>query len=102
MPAKDVTATPRDKIETAVKRYLAGESAAVLAKFYGISRPQMYNWINKVKGELLERSRKQSIVPGQHDKVDRTTLAVELAALKAENERLRRRLFEEMVAAGKL
>lgn len=102
MPAKNVTKVSHEKIEEAVKRYLAGESAAVLAKYYKISRPGFYLWIKKVQAEMLDKAKHANMTPASLEKSDRVTMRVEIGALKAENERLKRKLFEMMIETGKL
>lgn len=48
------TYNTQEAIEQACKRYVAGESVAVLAKYYGVSLPAVYVWINKYKARKLE------------------------------------------------
>jgi hypothetical protein len=56
MPAKNHTKHPQHVIDAAVKRHLDGESAAILAKYYGMSRPGFYLWVKKYKTARLEEA----------------------------------------------
>lgn len=96
------TKTPQDKIKQAVKRYLAGEPAAELAKEYKVSRPGFYLWIKKHKEELVELAKRSNMSAESIDKSDKINTAIENQALKAEVVRLKQKLFELMDAAGKL
>lgn len=43
------TVTPQHLIDEACQRYLDGDQVPVLAKYYAVSEPTIYNWIAKNK-----------------------------------------------------
>ena len=93
---------PRDRAEEAVKRYLGGESVKVLAKYYDVSSPAIYQWIVKYKNQIVEKAKKANMSSEGIDKSEKISLAVENQALKSEVQRLKQKLFELMVDSGKL
>lgn len=102
MPAKNHTKRPSSQIEEAVKRFMAGESAGVLAKFYRVSKPALYNWVSKYKRESLATAERKEMTPEQLKHVDRQQLVIENLALKEENAKLRNKVVSLMIRAGDL
>lgn len=102
MPRKNQTKRPAHVIEEAVKRHLAGESATVLSKYYKISKPGFYLWVQKYKDELLEKSKHQGMNPYDAEISDKRTLIAEIQALKQEVTKLRNRLVDNLVKHGEL
>ena len=102
MPKKNQTKRPQHVIEEAVKRHLAGESAAVLAKYYKVSKPGFYLWVQKYKADLLERSKHAGMDPHDAEMSDKRTLIAEIQALKQEVQKLRNRLVDNLVKHGEL
>lgn len=100
MPAKNTTKRPAHEIDTAVKRFMAGESARVLAKFYKVSRPALYNWVSKYKRQTLADADRKEKTPDQLKQVDRQQLVTENMALKEENAKLRHKVVALMIKAG--
>jgi hypothetical protein len=101
MPAKGKTTRPQSVIDEAVKRHMAGESAAVLAKFYKISKPGFYLWVSKYKAAMLEKSKTQGMTPHDAEVSDKRTLIVEIQALKQENRKLREIVLDSMLKTDK-
>lgn len=99
---KQKTKTPEDKIEQAVKRYLAGEPASTLAKEHKISRPGFYLWINKYKEQQVASAKRSNMSAGSIDKSQKVEMAIENNALKAEVKDLKQKLFELMLSTGRL
>lgn len=97
MPIKNATKRPQHVIDEAVKRYMAGEQASTLAKYYKVSKPGLYLWIQKYKRELLEKSGKRDISPEDAELTEKRVLIAELQALKLENKKLRDRVVDMMV-----
>jgi transposase len=102
MPAKNQTKHPQHVIEAAVKRHLDGESVAVLAKYYKISRAAFYNWITKVKKDMLLVSDRKGMSPKEVELMDSRARMVELEHLRLENRKLKDKVFEMMVRHGEL
>jgi transposase len=102
MPRKNSTKTPPDQIDEAVKRYMAGESVAVLAKRYKISKPGFYLWVQKYKQALLEQAERKDLKPKDAALVDKRVLIAEIQALKLENQKLRNKVVSLMVKHGEL
>ncbi len=102
MPAKGKTIRPQHTIDEAVKRYLAGESAAVLAKYYKISKPGFYLWVAKYKQELLKNADRAHMSPKDADLVDKRVLLTELEAMRVENRKLRDKVVTLMMKAGEM
>ena len=104
MPIKPKT--PQHVIDEAVKRYLAGEQVAVLAKYYKISKPGFYLWVAKYKKEHASTPSTKTIgFDGYKDlsKVtDKATLLAEINMLRDENRKLRDRLLTSMIRSGEI
>jgi transposase len=100
MPAKNATKRPQHVIDEAVKRFMAGESAHVLAKYYKVSRPGLYNWVHKYKLESLANAERKDMSPDQLKQIDRQQLVAENMALKEENSKLRHKVVALMIKAG--
>lgn len=91
-------ATRSDKeIEKAVERYLKGENVNSLAKQYGISRAGLYLWIKKAREAATEKSRLDAIGVKGAETETRISKDLELKALREDNARLRKALFDLMI-----
>ena len=86
----------------AVKRHMAGESVAVLAKYYKISKPGFYLWVAKYKQALLESADRKALTPADAALTDKRVLIAEIQALKLENAKLRNKVVSLMVKHGEL
>ena len=102
MPAKNVTKRPQHVIDEAVKRHMAGESAAVLAKLYKISKPGFYLWVKKYKEAMLDRAKRGDMTPQDAETADKRTLIAEIQELKIENRKLRDKLVTLMLKSGEI
>lgn len=102
MPLKNMTKTPQEKIERAVKRYLQGEPATKVAKDMGISRPGFYAWINKYKAEQIKQARDANLSADTIDKFAKVDLTIENQELKKQVMKLKQQLFELMLKTDQL
>jgi transposase-like protein len=103
VPLKNMTKTPPDRIEKAVKRYLQGnESASALAKEFNVSRPGFYAWINKYKAAMVEQARKSNMSAGTIDKFQKVDLTIENQDLKKQVMELKEKLFNLMLDTNRL
>ena len=100
MPAKNHTRHPQDVIDTAVKRYFDGESAAVLAKYYGMSKPGFYLWVKKARDAILEKSMRVDMTPQAKETAELRDLMLQVQAERAENLKLKRLCCELMLKVG--
>lgn len=100
MPKKHDTKRPQHEIDTAVKRFLDGESAAVLAKLYKISKAGFYLWVKRYKANILETSKRSGMNPRDVEISDKRTLVTEVEALRLENRKLRDKVVSLMMKAG--
>lgn len=88
---------PQKEIDKAVERYLKGEDVDSLARQYGVSRAGMYLWIKKAKAAATTSARLAEIGPKGIETEKRISKDLELKALREDNERLRKALFDLMV-----
>lgn len=102
MPLKNMTKTPQDRIERAVKRYLQGEPASSLAKEFKVSRPGFYAWINKYKALMVEQARTSNMSAGTIDKFQKVDLTIENQDLKKQVMELKEKLFNLMLDTNRL
>jgi hypothetical protein len=102
MPIKGKTTRPQHIIDEAVKRFMNGEQAVVLAKHYKISKPGFYLWVKKYKEDLLKSSRTGDMTPADAATADKRTLIAEVQALKLENQKLRNKVVSLMIKSGDL
>jgi hypothetical protein len=102
MPPKGKTTRPQHVIDEAVKRRMAGESVAVLAKYYKISRPGFYLWVKKYKEQLLEKSKHNGMSTHDAEVSDKRTLIAEVQALRLENQKLRNKVVSLMIKSGEM
>jgi transposase len=102
MPPKGKTTRPQSQIDEAVKRFMNGEQAVVLAKHYKISKPGFYLWVKKYKEELLRTSKTGDMTPHQAELSDKRTLIAEVQALKLENQKLRNKVVSLMIKSGEM
>lgn len=102
MPKKNDTKRPQHVIDEAVRRHMAGESAAVLAKFYKISKPGFYLWVKKYKEQLLAQNAREGLTPKEAELTDKRVLIAENQALKLEVRKLRDKVVSMMIKAGEL
>ena len=100
MPAKNVTRHPQNIIDVAVKRHLNGESVAVLAKYYGMSRPGFYLWVKKFKDQVITNSMRADMSLQGQELADVGDLKLQVQAERAENLRLKRLCCELMLKTG--
>lgn len=92
----------RDAIEKAVKRYMAGEQVTALAKEFKVSVPGLYLWIKKAKEQAAEHAKYDGMGTGAKAQDQVLKDRMSLAALRAENEKLKKALFNLMLETGKL
>jgi transposase-like protein len=98
MPRKSETKRPAKTVTKAVKRHLeGGESVVALARECDVSRATFYNWVTNYRTQLIEANAKAGMSPASVEKADRLTLAAELAQLRLENARLKKKLFEVLL-----
>lgn len=104
MPARNVTKTPQHKIEECVKRKLAGESVATLAKYYKVSRPAVYLWLAKSQREALAKGTNhgRELSPKDAETADKRVLIEEHRLLKLENQKLRDKVMELLFKTGEI
>lgn len=102
MPIKGKTTRPQHEIDTAVKRFMNGEQAVVLAKHYKISKPGFYLWVKKYKEELLKNERRGDLSAKDAEVVDKRALIAEVQSLRAEVRTLRDKVISMMIKAGEL
>lgn len=95
MPRK--TTRSQKEIDSAVKRYLAGEAVNGLTKEYKISRAGLYLWIRKAKEGATTEARNRDLGPKGVEQESRINKDLRLKQLEQENEVLKRKLFELMV-----
>lgn len=88
---------PQKEIDKAVERYLGGEPVDSLAKQYKISRAGFYLWVKRAKQEATTKQRLTEIGEKGVETEKRISKDLELKALREDNERLRKTLFELMV-----
>lgn len=88
---------PQKEIDKAVERYLKGEDVNSLARQYGISRAGMYLWIKRAKNAATAKQRLADIGEKGVESEKRISKDLELKALRDDNDRLRKALFEMMV-----
>lgn len=88
---------PQKEIDRAVELYTKGEPVDSLAKQFKISRAGLYLWIKRAKQEATAQQRLSDIGEKGVETEKRISKDLELKALKADNERLRRALFDLMV-----
>lgn len=121
MPGKKIQ--PDEVVEQAVRRYLDGESVEALCKYYNVSTAGFYNWVRRVKKQLLQEQDKQARVkallatregkarkhvgePRTEDEaieiVDLHQAIAQIQELKLENRKLRDRLVDILVDRGAL
>lgn len=80
--------------EEFVKRYLAGESAASLAKEADRSRPGFYLWIKRHEARVVAESITANMNADGIEAMDIRDVRIENSAHKKEKTRLKRKLFE--------
>lgn len=102
MPIKGKATRPQATIDEAVRRFMAGEQAVTLAKYYKISKPGFYLWVKKYKEQLLEKSKRQGMTPHDAEVSDKRTLIAEVQSLKLENHKLRDKVVALMIKAGEI
>lgn len=84
-------------MDEAVKRKLAGESVAVLSKYYGISRAGFYLWEKKYKQSALKVFSRAGMSPSSIKESDTQDLKIKLGEALREIARLREKLFNLML-----
>jgi Transposase len=98
MPAKPKSKRPdrHDPVEIkqAVARYKAGEAVAELAGEYKVSRPGFYAWIKRYGGQQPSKL--------SFSDMGGFTSPITIEELRAENLKLKQKLFELMLATGRL
>jgi hypothetical protein len=102
MPVKNQTKRPQHQIDEAVKRYMDGEAVTTLAKYYKISRPAFYLWIQKAKNRMLETNARADLTPKEAELADKRVLATKLEQLQIENRKLRDKVVSMMVKYGEM
>lgn len=99
---KHKSKTEETKIERAVERYLAGEAASTLAKEHRVSRQGFYLWVKRHKDARINKAKYANMTAENIDKSQKVDMAIENSALKAENDRLKQKLFELMLSTDRL
>ena len=89
-------------IARAVERYVKGEDVATLCREYGVSRAGFYLWVNKAKAAATAAARVAEIGEKGVEQEAMIALRLENKALREDNERLKRALFDRMVKHGEL
>lgn len=94
MPIKGSTRLTGEQVADLVRRLRGGESAAVLAKYYGYSKAGIYRLIDAFEKKALAKSLRADMTPADLEKADIRDLALQRDALKDENAKLKRRYIE--------
>lgn len=100
MPRRHDTKRPQHVIDEAVKRFMDGEQATVLAKLYKISKAGFYLWVKKYKQDLLENSKRAGMSASDVALSDKRTLVTEVEQLRLENRKLRDKVVSLMMKSG--
>jgi hypothetical protein len=94
------TTRSQKEIDSAIKRYLAGESVNGLSKEYRISRAGMYLWLKKAKAEATQVKHVREVGKRGVEQEVRINKDLRLKQLEEENKKLKDRLFQLMNKYG--
>jgi transposase-like protein len=90
--------------DNAVQAYLNGEKATEIVARLKISRPAFYQWLAAYNKHNPDAGRRGSMGRAlkRAEALKNETQEQKIARLQAENDRLRKRLFELMIETGRL
>jgi hypothetical protein len=100
VPSKDSHRISDRQIEDMMRRRAEGESVAVLAKFYGYSKPNVYRVIADENAKRLIKINHADMSPAELERADVRDLVMLRDALKRENTRLRKCCIDLIVKHG--